>query len=211
MEFLPEEALKLGLAILVGGLIGAEREFRDKAAGFRTIIFITFGSTLFTILSLGIGNETNPTRIAANIVTGIGFLGAGAIMRDGAKVAGLTTAATIWLAASLRMGLGGGRYALVGIATLLILAILWFFPQFERWIDNVRETRTYQIILPLNSPTAEQLPHQFSKFGLHVIEHKEHKKGDQMLLTFATLGRPGSQARFVKMLMQDSDVLEFHY
>ncbi len=71
---LAEEVLKLVLATVVGGVIGAERELRDKSAGFRTILLITVGSTLFTIFSLGIGTETNPTRIAANIVTGIGFL-----------------------------------------------------------------------------------------------------------------------------------------
>ncbi|PKN90834.1 MAG: magnesium transporter MgtC [Chloroflexi bacterium HGW-Chloroflexi-6] len=211
MEFIPEEALKLGLAIIVGGLIGAEREFRDKAAGFRTIIFITLGSTLFTIFSLGLGNETNPTRIAANIVTGIGFLGAGAILREGTKVAGLTTAAAIWLSASLGMGLGGGRYMLVAISTLAVLAVLWFFPYFERWIDNVRESRTYEIILPLNSPKIAELPKRFSEHSLNVIGHKEHKAGGQVVLTFTTLGRPENQTRFVNILMKDADVLEFRY
>ena len=89
------EMLKLGLAVLIGGVIGAEREFRDKAAGFRTIIFITIGATLFTIFSSILAGDKDPTRIAANIVTGIGFLGAGAIIREGGRVAGLTTAATI--------------------------------------------------------------------------------------------------------------------
>jgi len=211
MEFIPEEALKLGLAILVGGLIGAEREFRDKAAGFRTIIFITIGSTLFTIFSLGIGNETNPTRIAANIVTGIGFLGAGAIMREGSKIAGLTTAATIWLAASLGMGLGGGRYLLVGLATVAVLIVLWFFPYVERWIDNVRESRNYEISLALNSPKIAEFSKRFGEHGLTVIGHKEHKSGSQVTLSFSTLGRPADQTRFANALMKDADVLEFRY
>lgn len=211
MEFIPEEALKLGLAILVGGLIGAEREFRDKAAGFRTIIFITIGSTLFTIFSLGIGNETNPTRIAANIVTGIGFLGAGAIMREGSKIAGLTTAATIWLAASLGMGLGGGRYLLVGLATVAVLIVLWFFPYVERWIDNVRESRNYEISLALNSSKIAEFSKRFGEHGLTVIGHKEHKSGSQVILSFATLGRPADQTRFANALMKDADVLEFRY
>lgn len=211
MEFIPEEALKLGLAILVGGLIGAEREFRDKAAGFRTIIFITIGSTLFTIFSLGIGNETNPTRIAANIVTGIGFLGAGAIMREGSKIAGLTTAATIWLAASLGMGLGGGRYLLVGLATVAVLIVLWFFPYVERWIDNVRESRNYEISLALSNPKIAEFSKRFGEHGLTVIGHKEHKSGSQVILSFATLGRPADQTRFANALMKDADVLEFRY
>ena len=112
----PDILIKLAAAVLVGGLIGAEREFRDKAAGFRTIIFIALGSTLFTVFSsLLAGQENDPARIAANIVTGIGFLGAGAIMRDGGRVAGLTTAATIWLTAALGMGIGSGRILLASL------------------------------------------------------------------------------------------------
>jgi putative Mg2+ transporter-C (MgtC) family protein len=83
---LVESLIKLGMSILVGGLIGAEREFRVKAAGFRTIILITVGSTLFTIFSISIDPEHNRTAIAGNIVQGIGFLGAGAIIRDGGRI-----------------------------------------------------------------------------------------------------------------------------
>ena len=211
MEFIPEEAIKLGLAILVGGLIGAEREFRDKSAGFRTIIFITVGSTLFTMLSLGIGNESNPTRIAANIVTGIGFLGAGAIMRDGAKIAGLTTAATIWLAASLGMGIGGGRYVLTGMATLAVLVVLWFFPAFERWIDNFRETRTYEIAIPLNSAMAEALPGIFAEFSLKTLSHVEHKRANNIVITLHALGHPSGHKELVKRLLAETEVVELRY
>ena len=90
-----EDVVKLLLAMFIGGLIGAEREFRDKAAGFRTIIFITVGSTLFTILSPELGGDREPSRIAASIVTGVGFLGAGAILQGKERVIGLTTASTI--------------------------------------------------------------------------------------------------------------------
>jgi putative Mg2+ transporter-C (MgtC) family protein len=211
MEFVLEEIIKLGLAVLVGGLIGAEREFRDKAAGFRTIIFITIGSTLFTMLSLSIGNETNPTRIAANIVTGIGFLGVGAIMRDGVNVTGLTTAATIWLAASLGMGLGGGRYMLVGIATVIILVVLWFFPAFEHWIDNIRETRNYEISLPLGSSLIEKLPQTFSECGLKISTQTEHKMGNNITLAIYTIGKPVNHKNLVKRLMQTEEIVELRY
>lgn len=209
MNFLLEEAIKLGLAILVGGMIGAEREFRDKAAGFRTIIFITVGSTLFTIFSINIGND--PARIAANIVTGIGFLGAGTIMRESGKVAGLTTAATIWLAAALGMGLGAGSYLLVGIATLVILAILWVFPSFEHWLDNVHETRTYEIVLPTSSEKREQLHAIFHNCNVRVFTHNESKSGDRAITVWRTSGRLHSHKKLVKLLMDDSEVIEFKY
>jgi len=90
-----EIIIKLLSAILIGGFIGFEREYRDKAAGFRTMILITTGSMLFTYLSLLIGGPDDPVRITASIVTGIGFLGAGAILVDRGRIQGLTTASTI--------------------------------------------------------------------------------------------------------------------
>src|SRR5512145_1503350 len=117
MDALIENLIKLSMAVVVGGILGAEREFRDKAAGFRTLILITVGSTLFTIFSLGMDPGFTRTRIAANIVTGIGFLGAGAIIREHGRVGGLTTAATIWLSAALGMGIGAGELNFVLIAT----------------------------------------------------------------------------------------------
>lgn len=91
----PDDIIKLLYAILLGGLIGAEREMRDKSAGFRNMILICVGASLFTILSSRLAGDNDPTRVAANIITGIGFLGAGAILRDGNRITGLTTASTI--------------------------------------------------------------------------------------------------------------------
>ena len=108
-NLLTENIIRIGFAVLIGGIIGAEREFRDKAAGFRTIILITVGSALFTIFSASMDPGFTRTRVAANIVTGIGFLGAGAIVREHGRIGGLTTAATIWLSAALGMGVGAGE------------------------------------------------------------------------------------------------------
>lgn len=119
---------RLLLAAFLGGLLGAEREFRQKSAGFRTNILIAMGSALFTIASLTLAPErSDPTRIAAQIVTGIGFLGAGAILRTENRVHGLTTAATVWVNAALGIAAGAGQYhlaALGGAITLVVLLIL---------------------------------------------------------------------------------------
>jgi putative Mg2+ transporter-C (MgtC) family protein len=211
MEFVLEDAIKLLLAVLIGGVIGAEREFRDKSAGFRTIIFITIGSTLFTIFSKTIGINNDPGRIAANIVTGIGFLGAGAIMREGGRIAGLTTAATIWLAASLGMGIGAGEYVLVGFGTLLILAVLWLFPYFERWIDNIRETRTYEIVVPLGSQLVESLAGLCQEHKVRVLTQTEHKTGENILLSLYSIGRPVNHKKLVKDLMRIDEIRELRY
>src|SRR5512145_2340806 len=142
-----ENLIKVGLAVVVGGVIGAEREFRDKAAGFRTIILITVGSALFTIFSMTMDEGFTRTRIAANIVTGIGFLGAGAIVREHGRIGGLTTAATIWLSAALGMGIGAGELVFVAISTFIVIIVLLLFPRLELGIDRIRESRTYKIIV----------------------------------------------------------------
>lgn len=135
-----DDVVKILMAIAVGGAIGLEREYRDKAAGFRTLIFICLGSTLFTIFSMDLGvGDGDPSRVASNIVTGVGFLGAGAIIQDRGRVLGMTTAATIWLVSALGIGIGVGEYALVGTVTALTLVVLFLFPPIERWVDGLRK------------------------------------------------------------------------
>ena len=120
---------RLFLVILVGGLIGAEREYRSKSAGFRTMILICLGSFLFTTFSIHISGSTND-RIASNIVTGIGFLGAGVIFQSDNRVNGLTTAATIWATAALGMGIADGYYTIVLAGTAVVLLPFFYL---QKW------------------------------------------------------------------------------
>ena len=99
------------LSVICGSAIGFEREYRNKTAGFRTIILICLGSTIFTMVSTRAGNGSDD-RIAANIITGIGFIGAGVIFKDNVSITGLTTAAVIWIAAAIGMVIGVGDYFL---------------------------------------------------------------------------------------------------
>ncbi len=129
---------RLLLAVLLGGLLGFEREVRQKSAGLRTNNLIAVGSALFTIMSyeLAQGPGSDPGRIAAQIVTGVGFLGAGAIMRTGSGVQGLTTAATVWVNAAVGMAAGGGEYRLASIATAVTLIVLLLLQPVEGLIDR---------------------------------------------------------------------------
>ena len=113
---------RLALAAVLGGAIGAERELNDQPAGLRTHMLLTIGACLFTLISAyGFGRGTDPSRIAAQIVTGIGFLGGGAIVRHGLTVKGVTTAASIWATASVGLAIGAGSYVLgVGGAVLVV-------------------------------------------------------------------------------------------
>ena len=121
-----EMVLRLLLATALGAIIGYQRERAGKAAGLRTHILICVGAALFTIASLyGFGAVADPARVAAGIVAGIGFLGAGAIIRrDGGLVAGLTTAATIWVVAAIGLAAGAGLYLVSAVTTALVTIVL---------------------------------------------------------------------------------------
>lgn len=211
-QILIENLIKLGLAIVVGGIVGAEREFRDKAAGFRTIILITVGSALFTIFSASLDPGFTRTRIAANIVTGIGFLGAGAIIREHGRIGGLTTAATIWLSAALGMGIGGGELLFVMISTVTVLVVLLVFPRLERWIDRIRESRSYRIIISAsNMDKLDHIQDALKSHNLFVYDHHQSKSGDTIMGTWHTMGKPINHESFVVEMMKDQDIREFVY
>jgi putative Mg2+ transporter-C (MgtC) family protein len=125
-HFLSETLLRLGLAAVLGGMIGLEREIRRKPAGLRTNMFICFGSAMFTVMSYKLASmyAGDHTRIAAQIIPGIGFIGAGSILHSRGAVTGLTTAATIFVVASIGMAAGGGLYLPALFATVLILLAL---------------------------------------------------------------------------------------
>ena len=130
---------RLLTAALLGSILGFERELRQKSAGLRTNILIAIGSALFTLMSYELAAEAggaDPGRVAAQIVTGIGFLGAGAIMRTNGGVQGLTTAATVWVNAAVGVAAGGGEYHLAYIATAITVAVLLVLQPLETIIDR---------------------------------------------------------------------------
>ncbi len=133
---------RLLLSAALGAALGAEREWRLKSAGLRTNILITLGSALFTMMSYELAASTpgaDPGRVAAQIVTGVGFLGAGAIMRTDSGIIGLTTAATVWVNAAIGVAVGGGSYRLAVIATAVTLAVLLLMHPIELTLDRRAE------------------------------------------------------------------------
>ena len=140
----PEDVYSIVLATVLGAAIGLERELSGKAAGLRTNVLICLGAAVFTIISkrMVVGTDGSIVRIAAQIVTGVGFLGAGAVIQDRRGVHGLTTAATIWLVASIGMACGAGFYKLACISTLLavivLVAVLWLVKPLERYAAKHR-------------------------------------------------------------------------
>lgn len=200
-----EYLLRLGLAAAVGIAIGAEREFRDKAAGLRTIILISIGACLFTIYGAELSRETtDPTRIPAGVVSGVGFLGAGVIFRRGRQSTGITTAASIWTAAALGMGIGGGLYAVSLAAAGAVLIVLWVLLPVERVIDNVQEVKIYELKTNLDTVSIGEIHDVFTDAGLKVV-NCTHGKQDRVLDSeFEVLGSHEQHSGMVHALVEAS-------
>jgi putative Mg2+ transporter-C (MgtC) family protein len=129
--------LRLLLAVVLGGALGVERELRQKPAGLRTNILIALGAAVFTMMSIVLaGTGGVPDRLAAQIVTGVGFLGGGAILRSGKTIHGMTTAATIWVNAAIGMAAGAGQVAMACIATVITLVVLAVLPPIEDYAER---------------------------------------------------------------------------
>jgi putative Mg2+ transporter-C (MgtC) family protein len=138
---------RLVIALLIGGAVGLEREFKGKPAGMRTNMLICVGSCLIMIISIEIARTavqtSDPGRIAAQVVTGIGFLGAGTIIRSRFHIVGLTTAATIWALSAIGLAVGAGYLLLAAVAALLITITLIFIGYIE---DRLQTKRSYHVV-----------------------------------------------------------------
>lgn len=211
MELVAEDVGKLVLAIVIGGVIGAEREYRDKSAGFRTLVFICVGAALFTMFSIKIDPADDPARIAAQIVSGVGFLGAGAILRDHRRVVGLTTAAMIWLTAALGMGVGSGNYLLSSAGAGMILVVLWVFPYIEQWIDSLSGTEHCEVVCAQTPGRYEEILAQAQAAKLKVLNSKCNKSNKNLIITMVLQGSPKHQAALSAQLLNDPNILEFRH
>lgn len=209
---IPEQTilLRIALSVLIGGIIGAEREYRSKSAGFRTIILISMGSCLFTIFSMFISPNT-PDRIASTIVTGIGFLGAGVIFRGDNRVNGLTTAATIWAAAAMGMGVGAGYYLYSFAGCILALLVLILFMKLEIVIDKVNQTRSYKIVSAYDEDKLKYYEKRFTHHHLKFKRNTQKRKDDALTGTWIVQGSEKNHDNFIKETMNDDSVKEFEF
>ncbi len=148
IELYLEEIVQVACAFIIGAVIGMEREFRSKPAGFRTMILICVGSCLYTIISKE-ASAGSPDRIASNIVTGIGFIGAGVIFKEGITVNGLTTAALIWTTAALGMAIGYNNYPLAIVVSIMVVIVLFILEPVQRFVNKFHKVQNYKVkVLP---------------------------------------------------------------
>jgi putative Mg2+ transporter-C (MgtC) family protein len=206
---------KLMLAVIVGGAIGAEREYRSKSAGFRTLTLICLGATIFTILSEFIGGNGNPDRIASNIVTGIGFVGAGVIFKGDtvhSKVNGITTAAMIWVVAALGMAIGAGYLLIAVYACILVLLVLFIFSLLEGWIDSVNQIRNYKISCQFENETLHRFEELFRCHHLKFQRSGQRKSAENVITgEWVVQGSERNHRHCIHEVLRDAAVKEFSF
>jgi putative Mg2+ transporter-C (MgtC) family protein len=204
------EVNKFLMATLLCGLIGAEREFRSKQAGLKTMIMIGLGSTLFTILSIKIGLSSHD-RIASNIVTGIGFLGAGVIFKEDNQVKGLTTACVIWIVAAIGMAIGSGYFEQAIGVTLVVLLALLTFPFLEEMAERRFTKRVYRIVKRYEGESLEKYEQDIKTSKLKLTRGKQELANGIISGTWIAIGSPKNHKTFVDRMLRDKNIIAFDF
>jgi putative Mg2+ transporter-C (MgtC) family protein len=209
-DLLSKAMVRLVLAAVLGGIIGLERELKRKPAGLRTNMFICFGSAMFTILStelagkFGIGDHT---RIAAQIIPGIGFIGAGSILHDKGGVSGITTAATLFVVASIGMAAGGGLYLVAIFSTMLIYLALHLLGILERQLNLKPLTMTYIVTA---ERTADELVSEINSIlegqGKEMQAMHLSRSGEMEKMVFRVDGTRHEHKELMNRLRQSTDL-----
>ncbi|KAF5276916.1 hypothetical protein FQR65_LT16141 [Abscondita terminalis] len=184
------------MALAIGAIIGAEREYRSKSAGLRTMIMI--------------GVE-NPDRLAANILTGLGFLGAGVIFKDDNRISGITTATTIWMVAALGMAAGAGYEYLAFIGTILVLIVLIFLVYFQDKIEAIHQSRNYRILCDYQQETLDKYEELFKQYNMKVLRGVQNKTEKQIIGRWVVIGSAQNHKKLTHYLLLDPNIKELSF
>jgi putative Mg2+ transporter-C (MgtC) family protein len=199
--------IKVLLAFIAGGCFGMEREYRSKPAGFRTMILICVGSCLFSILSKTF--TENSDRIASNIVTGIGFIGAGVIFKEGVNVRGITSAATIWITAAIGMCIGFGLYPLAAFVVLLALITLIVLSRLEETLDGMHQVKMYLIRLKAYEYSIDNLEKDMIEIGIKFLRSKLAKENDEVIVEYKIISDQAKRELLNQSLINNKSVSGF--
>ena len=199
------DLIKVALAILCGAVLGFERQYKNKTAGIRTIILICLGSAIFTLISQRAGQGVN-----INIVTGIGFIGAGVIFKDNISVNGLTTASVIWISAAIGMADGSGNYLLAIIATVITITVLILFQLFEDYIERVHYDKLYVIVFNNTDDTnLVLLEKTIESHHLKSFTKQVNKRDNNLQVAIQVSGRKKHIDQLDKILLTLPEVRSF--
>lgn len=205
-----EMGLRLLLSFCIGTAIGLEREYRSKAAGLRTMIMICLGSTIFTELSMVLGGDT-PDRIASTLVTGVGFLGAGVIFKDGMTITGITTATTIWISAALGMAVGAGEYFIAVVSSVVVLIVLTALEKIQTVIERWHQSRSYKLTIAPRGDFEKHLEDHLKKLDLGFKKKRDLKEVSQFVLVYDVFGKEKKLDHFNTWLKDDDRVKSYDY
>ncbi len=198
---------RLAVSIVLGSFVGMERALRDKPAGFRTNILICLGACVFTIASQALsGPVVDDTRIAAQIVSGVGFLGAGAILRDDKGIIGLTTAATIWAVSAIGMAAGFGQYILAVVATVGVVVVLVGLPLFSTVIEQRRDAVEYRLWTAKSAEQFDRVSGLFTEHKLRIVLSDSFEDDGGIVFTIKALGPRNMHETLHRKLILDENV-----
>jgi putative Mg2+ transporter-C (MgtC) family protein len=204
-----DQLLKVLIALLMGALLGLEREYKRKAAGMRTMTLICMSSTVFTILSAELGYPNSADRVASNILTGVGFIGAGVIFKGDYTIDGITTAASIWIAAAVGMAVGMSQYWLAGAALAGSLVVLVLLEFAENRIGVTNDKRLYTIFF-----YEEKFPHMdvdniLQDFHLKYKKVKIVRTENLVEINYNVHGHRQKMGQLDDFLLQSKDIFKF--
>jgi putative Mg2+ transporter-C (MgtC) family protein len=200
-----DDIIKVALAVLCGGVLGIERQYKNKTAGFRTIILICLGSTLYTLVAQRTGVGVN-----INIVTGIGFIGAGVIFKDNISVNGLTTAAVIWVSAAIGMAIGTNNYLLAIISSLLTIFVLWLFHYLEDYMDIVHYNKQYSFVfVDADFDNIHMVEEIIKSHHLRWFRVQVNKHDDNLLLLLKVTGHKKNIAKLDREFLAMNRIKSF--
>lgn len=211
-----EDIEGLLLAALLGAIIGFDREYRGKPAGFRTMMLVSLGAAIFSLVSykmalLDPNAKSDVTRIASNIVSGIGFLGAGIIFRNGLDVKGLTTATTVWVAAGIGMAAGIGSFKLAVIATAVTWVTLYFLHRIERFVEHTRLTERYRVSWNMDRIKELDLAVYFTGVKCTIKMDKASKSGSMITGEWTVRASRKDHDAAISLMLQDPLVVELEH
>ncbi len=206
------DVYKALMAVGAGIILGLERELKDKVAGLKTITIICLGATLFGILSYKIGGENNPTQIAAYVVSGVGFIGAGAIFKDGFTISGLTTAGIIWLASAVGLAIGFGEFYLAATFMAGSLIIIFSTPFINRLFRAKKMTRQLQVVFAKDNVDMKTVFFAgMKKEGIGIDEKKISHKDNEVEIS-VEVSLPEEKIEWLQnYLLNNKSILSFSF
>lgn len=204
------------LAALLGAIIGIDREYRGKPAGFRTLMLVSLGAAIFSMVSYKMAlmdpnANSDVTRIASSIVTGIGFLGAGIIFRNGQDVKGLTTAATVWMAAAIGMAAGIGSFTLAIVSTVITWITLFFFHYLEQMIGQLTTTEKYKVAWRSDNGEMIDCREFFDARAFGLKESRLGKTGNLIIAEWTIRASKHTHEEVVRKMLKDPRIVELSY